>query len=242
MTDNIYFHLIIFVAGFTQGFTGFGSVLVGLPLLTMLLDVRTTVPLICLLALCISSILFMKLREHLHWVRVRVLLIASAPGIVFGVYALKRVPVHFLEIAIGIVLVLFPLYRLGAKAPEFGIPERWAWVFGFLSGILGGSIGANGPPVIIYTTQQPWGKYSIKSVLVGYFLVSGICISSVHAASGLITSQVLVLFTAGLPALVTGVLSGSYLFGRVDSEKYRKVLYVLLILLGVLMLVKAVAN
>ena len=31
---NIYFHLIILFAGFTQGFTGFGSALVMVPLLT----------------------------------------------------------------------------------------------------------------------------------------------------------------------------------------------------------------
>jgi uncharacterized membrane protein YfcA len=242
MVENVYFHLIIFLAGFTQGFTGFGSVLVGLPLLTILLDVRAAVPLICLLALCISIILTTQLRAHFHWLRVRSLLLPAVPGIIFGVYALKSVPQEFLEVVIGLVLILFPLYLFGSKAPQSGIPERWAWAFGFLSGILGGSIGANGPPVIIYTMQQPWGKYSIKSVLVGYFLISGICISSVHAVNGLITDQVLIYFASGLPALVTGVLSGSFLFGRIDSTAYKRTLNVLLILLGIFMVGKAILN
>jgi len=242
VAENIYFHLIIFLAGFTQGFTGFGSVLVGLPLLTILMDVRTAVPLICLLALCISIILTAQLRAHFHWLRVRNLFIPAVPGIIFGVYALKSVPQEFLELVIGLVLILFPLYLFRSRPPQNGIPEQWAWVFGLLSGMLGGSIGANGPPVIIYTIEQPWGKYSIKSVLVGYFLISGVCISSVHALNGLITDQVLKGFMTGLPALVTGVLSGSFLFGRIDATAYRRILNVLLILLGVFMIIKAAAK
>lgn len=239
MAENLLFYLIALLAGFTQGFAGFGSVLVGLPLLTIIMDVRTAVPLMCLLALCISTILSIQLRQHCHWGRVRVLLVWAVPGIVVGVYALKNVPASLLELVIGVVLVLFPLYLLRSDSPHRGIPERWAWAFGFLSGILGGSIGANGPPVIIYTTQQPWGKYPVKSVLVWYFFFSGIGISSVHAMSGLITARVLHLFLSGLPALVTGVLTGAYLFGRIDSQSYRKVLQILLILLGVFMVVKA---
>lgn len=240
MSETLFFHLIVMLAGFTQGFSGFGSVLVGLPLLTIIMDVRTAVPLMCLLALCISTILSVQLRQHCHWGRVRILLLWAIPGIVVGVYALKNVPSSYLELVIGIVLILFPLYLLGSKGPDRGIPEGWAWAFGFLSGILGGSIGTNGPPVIIYTTQQPWGKYPVKSVLVWYFLFSGIGISSIHALGGLITDQVFHLFLSGLPALVTGVFSGAYLFGRIDSHSYRKVLQVLLILLGVFMLLKAV--
>lgn len=242
MTGNVYFHIIVFLAGFTQGLTGFGSVLVGLPLLTVLMDVRTAVPLMCLLALCISVILFMQLREHLHWDKVRPLLISSVPGIVFGVYVLKRVPSRFLEFVIGTVLILFSLYRLSSGTLVREIPRRWAWVFGFLSGVLGGSVGANGPPVIIYTTQQSWGKYSVKSTLIGFFMVSGTGISSVHAVNGLITGQVLTLFAAGLPALVTGVLLGSHLFHRVHTRTYRRGLYFLLVILGVFMVIKAWAG
>ena len=111
---------------------------------------------------------------------------------------------------------------------------------GFLSGVLGGSISTGGPPVIIYTAMQPWGKLSIKSTLVGFFLVTSMAIGAVQAAGGLMTGEVLLLFAAGLPALVTGVLAGSYLFDRIESGAYRKVLNVLLILLGLFMLGKAV--
>jgi len=242
MAGNIYFHLIILVAGFTQGFTGFGSALIMLPLLTLLLGVKTVVPMVILLGLCINVILFLQIRRHLEWKRVRILFAASVPGIFCGVYILKTMSTGFLELAIGMVLIVFPGYLMSRSVPEREVAPVWAWPVGFLSGVLGGSVSAGGPPVIIYVAMQPWGKLSIKSTLVGFFLITSVAIGAVQAAGGLMTREVLALFAAGLPALVTGVLAGSYLFDRIDSVAYRKVLNVLLILLGVFMLGKAVVG
>ena len=242
MITNPFFHLIILIAGFTQGFTGFGSALVMLPLLTLLIGVKTVVPLVILLGVCINVILFFQVRRHLQWKRVHVLLLACVPGILCGVYILKSMTTGFLELVIGLVLIAFPAWLMSKGAPERQIAHGWAWPVGFLSGVLGGSVSAGGPPVIIYTALQPWGKLPIKSTLVGFFLVTSVVTGGVQAAGGLMTREVFVYFTSGLPALIIGVLTGSYLFGRVDSGVYRKVLNLLLMLLGVVMLVKAVTG
>ncbi|MDF1526683.1 MAG: sulfite exporter TauE/SafE family protein [bacterium] len=239
MLENPYFHLIIFIAGFTQGFTGFGSTLVLLPLLTMLTGVKTVVPMVVLLGICINVILVFQVHRHLEWKRVRTLLIACVPGILIGVFILKKMSTSFLELVIGLVLLVFPVWLMFRGVPEKEIAAGWAWPVGFLSGILGGSVSAGGPPVIIYTALQPWGKLPIKSTLVGFFLVTSVVTGVVQTGGGLMTKEVLMLFAAGLPALVTGVFAGSYLFNRVDSGVYRKGLSILLIFLGVVILLKA---
>jgi uncharacterized membrane protein YfcA len=242
MADNIYFHLIILAAGFTQGFTGFGSALIMLPLLTMLLGVKTVVPLVILLGLCINVILLPQVFRYVDWKRIITLLTANVPGILVGVYILKTMSTGFLEMVIGVLLVAFPSYLMSRGVPQREVARGWVWPVGFLSGVLGGSVGAGGPPVIIYTAMQPWGKHAIKSTLVGFFLLTSIVASVAQAAGGLVTREVLSLFASGLSALVMGVFAGSYLFGRVDSDAYRKVLNVLLILLGVFMLGKALSG
>jgi uncharacterized membrane protein YfcA len=242
MADNIYFHLIILAAGFTQGFTGFGSALIMLPLLTMLLGVKTVVPLVILLGLCINVILLPQVFRYVDWKRIITLLTANVPGILVGVYILKTMSTGFLEMVIGVLLVAFPSYLMSRGVPQREVARGWVWPVGFLSGVLGGSVGAGGPPVIIYTAMQPWGKHVIKSTLVGFFLLTSIVASVAQAAGGLVTREVLSLFASGLSALVMGVFAGSYLFGRVDSDAYRKVLNVLLILLGVFMLGKALSG
>lgn len=242
MYSNPFFHLVLLLGGFTQGFTGFGSALVILPLLTMLTGVKTVVPLVILLGCVINFILLFQVRRHLQWRRVRVLLLACIPGIFCGVFILKTMATGFLELVIGLVLIVFPVWLMLKGAPSRELPVGWAWTAGFLSGILGGSVGAGGPPVIIYTALQPWGKFPIKSTLVGFFLVTSVTAGVVQAGGGLMTGEVLTLFASGLPALVTGVMAGSYLFGRIDSDAYRKTLNVLLILLGVMMVIKLITN
>jgi uncharacterized membrane protein YfcA len=239
MDSGFFFHLVIFFGGFTQGFTGFGSALVMLPLLTMLTGVKTVVPLVILLGIVINFILFFQVRRHLQWRRVRFLLLACVPGIFCGVFILNTMATGFLELVIGSVLVAFPLWLMVRRAPSRELPAWWAWPVGFLSGVLGGSVSAGGPPVIIYTALQPWGKFPIKSTLVGFFLATSMAAGVVQAGSGLMTVEVLTLFASGIPALVAGVTAGSCLFGRIDSDAYRKNLNVLLILLGVVMVVKA---
>ena len=49
--------LITFFAGFTQGLSGFGSILVSLPLLALFLDIKTVIPLVSLFALVINTII-----------------------------------------------------------------------------------------------------------------------------------------------------------------------------------------
>ena len=242
MTTDLYLHLIIFTAGFTQGFTGFGSALVMLPMLTLILDVKTVVPLVILLGICINVILSLRVGRYIMWKRIRVLFIASIPGICCGVSILRAASANILQMIIGLVLIVFPAYLMFKGIPDRDLAPGWSWPVGFLSGVLSGSISAGGPPVIVYTAMQPWGKIPIKSTLVGFFLLTSLAAGAVQAGNGLMTARVLHLLAAGLPAVVTGVLAGSWLFEKVNSERYRNALYFLLILLGVLMLVKAFAN
>ena len=242
MDTDPFFHLVIFTAGFTQGFTGFGSALIMLPLLTMMTNVKTVVPLVILFGGCVNVILYLEVRRHLQWSRIRVLLLASVPGTFCGVFILKTMTTGFLELVIGLVLIVFPSWLMYRGIPGREIAIWWAWPAGFLSGVLGGSVSAGGPPVIIYTALQPWGKLPVKSTLVGFFLVTSFTAGAVQAGGGFMTGEVLSLFASGLPALVTGVLAGSYLFGRIGSETYRKALNIGLILLGVVMVIRSISN
>ncbi len=237
--ELLYLAAVAFLAGFTQGLSGFGSVLVSLPLVVLFWDIRTAVPLVSLLALCITTTLTVQLRAHVRWGRILPLLIAALPGMAVGTLLLKRVRATYLEFLIGVILTSFAVYLFSARPRQRELAAAWKWVAGFVSGILGGSIGANGPPVIIYTSMQPWDKNPAKSILVGYFMVAGVGISSIHASFGLITPEVLDLFTVGFLPVMAGVLTGSHLFGRMNTAAYRKVVTVLLLILGLSMLVKA---
>ncbi len=234
----VYVCTVAFLAGLIQGFSGFGSVLLALPLLALFLDMRTVVPLVSLFGLFLTAVLFIQLRTSIRWDTVRVLVAGSLPGVPAGVFLLKVVQAFVIEGFAGTILIVFSLARLFLKSSRELTGKRWGVFFGFLGGCLGGAIGASGPPVIVYTALQPWDKDAIKSTLQAFFLFSGLLVVVLQALTGLVTAPVLRFFAAGFPFLMAGTFTGSFFYGSVRTEGYQRILFVLLVLLGGFMAVK----
>jgi uncharacterized protein len=232
--------LIIAFAGFTQGFSGFGSVLVALPCLTLLLPIKTVVPLVNLMSCCINLILIVQLRRHLQWPKIIPLLLASLPGIPLGVYFLKTVAPWKLELLLGAVLIGFPCYFRIARFGARSLHPGWSYLAGFCSGCLGGSLGANGPPIIVYAALQHWDKDEIKATFVGFFFIASLGAVGFQAYSGLVTGRVVTMVLSSLPFLALGVLSGSFCYTKTASESYRRVIMVMLLAMGLLLIGKAI--
>lgn len=232
--------LIVFLAGFIQGLSGFGSVLLALPLLAIILDIKTVIPVAALYGLSIALVLLVQLREHLEWRKVWPLLLGAALGVPIGVFFLKKLDRDMIQYTLGIILISYSLYSLFFRTLRSGIGERWGYVFGFLAGCLGGALGASGPPVIVYTSLQSWSKDKIKVTLQGFFVIAGLMVIFGHAISGITTAVVLRLFGISVPAMVLGTYVGSYFYGMIEEQWYRRMVFILLAFLGTFMIYKAV--
>jgi uncharacterized protein len=237
---EIYFYLTIVAlgAGFIQGLSGFGSVLLSLPLLALFLDIREAIPLVNLMGVILTVMLIVQLRAHWDWGKIMPLLVGALPGIPVGVYLLKRMDPAHVQIVLGLVLVAYAIYGLLFKLPVGRVGGPWAYLFGFFAGGLGGAISASGPSVIVYTSLQAWSKDQIKVTLQGFFIISGLLIGVFHAANGLTTEGVIRNFLVTIPTLLAGTWFGSRLYGKFREEGYRRVMLVLLGVLGVFTLVR----
>jgi uncharacterized membrane protein YfcA len=231
--------LVVFFAGVTQGLSGFGSVLLSLPLLAIFLEIKMVIPLVALFGLAITIVLLRQLWKQLEWKAVYPLLLSAVPGVPVGVFFLKRLETGTIQLILGIILIGYALYSLFLRSDHKGIHARWAYLFGFLAGCLGGAFSATGPAVIVYTSLQPWNKDKIKVTLQVFFFVSGMTVVFFHALSGLTSLAVLRFFTVSLPMLIAGTYVGSFFYGKVHEEGYRKIVLILLALLGGFMMYRA---
>ncbi|MBG0789586.1 MAG: sulfite exporter TauE/SafE family protein [Desulfovibrionaceae bacterium] len=238
MPDTVLILVIILLAAFLQGLTGFGFALIALPLLGFFIDIKLSVPLMQLLAVIVSIYLGFRLRKNIHLQSIYILMAATLPGIPLGTYALKHFSTQWLSIGIGLLMVLFTSYMLLFKprARELGAPVTA--LAGFLCGGLGASIGAGGPPVIIYTALQPWDKDRAKATLSFYFSIAGLLTIASSALGGMITPAVLHLYALSLPSLVAGIWLGTAAYKRLSDKGYRKLAFVLVFLLGCMMLAR----
>lgn len=238
MLETIALATIVLIAGFLQGLTGFGFGLIALPLLGFFIGIKTIIPLIILLALFISLTLSIQLRSSIHLKSIYALMAATIPGIPLGVYTLKHVSAADLSIGLGILMIAFTSYQLWIKPKPRELGLAPTLLAGFVSGVVGGSIGAGGPPVIVYSTLQPWSKDQAKATLAFYFFVSGGCIALTHAFSGMITSEVRHLFLISLPALAVGIFAGTKAYTKLSDHGYKKLAFVLVFILGCMMVYK----
>jgi uncharacterized membrane protein YfcA len=133
---------------------------------------------------------------------------------------------------LGVVIFVYALYALlNIKMPELASP-LWAYAAGFLAGILGGAYNTSGPPVILYGNCKRWPPLEFKGNLQGFFIISSLFVALGHAAGRNFTQPVWEYFLWTLPAIGAGYIAGTYLDRYLNPEIFRKVVLVLLILLG----------
>ncbi|GAB4535235.1 MAG: hypothetical protein Fur0018_25450 [Anaerolineales bacterium] len=222
----------IALAIFTQSFSGFGFALVSMPLLTPLLGLKISAPLVALLGGTSEVVLITYFRESLTFREIGRLIVASLAGTIVGVGALRFVPERVLLPILGLVLVGYVLYNwLHFRLPEMRSP-RWAYTLGLLSGALGGAYNTSGPPVIIYGHASKWTPEQFKGNLQGFFFVNNLFVLTGHYFNGALTPQVWHAYLITLPALMIGIAGGLFLGHKVDSNRFRQVVLALLLVLG----------
>ncbi len=239
METYLWICIILFFAAFTQGVAGFGSAMTALPLLAIFLDIKTAIPLVGLFSLSVTILLVFQLLKYLEWKKIYSLILGAIPGVPIGVFFLKRLDKDTIQWTLGIFLIVYSMYSLSYKVSKNGMREGWAYFFGFLGGCLGGALSTPGPPVVVYTSLQSWSKDKIKATLQGFLLVSYVTAVFAQAVSGATTVTVLRFYVIALPALALGTYGGSYFYGKIGEEWYRRIMLILLAFLGSFMLYRA---
>lgn len=236
MISAILIFLIFLAAGFTQGFSGFGSALLAMPLLTFFLDAKIAVPLCVLNSVLITSYLTLKLKNHMEIRKIMPLVLGSIPGTYIGVAFLIHAESNILKILLGVLIISYCLYCLLVRSTPARIHRFWAYPAGFCTGFIGSAFSAGGPPAIIYTSHTGWSKDQIKATLTGFFLVSSIITVALQIMSGIITKEVFRWFTASAFSVFIGVFMGSRMYGSISSEAYLRFIPLILIILGAIMI------
>jgi uncharacterized membrane protein YfcA len=226
-----------------QGLAGFGSALVAVPLLALVLPMATLVPLMVLLGTLVALLNLLHLHHAVLGVPLGRLLLGYLLGIPAGLSFLTRAPEPLVLGVLGLFLIGFAVLSLAGRQP------RWHWLrerrvlIGALSGALGGAYGTNGPPVILHVSAHPeWGSDRQKAALTLFFLFSGCMTAAAPWGTGLMTGEVLALLLWSLPVLLVSALAGGWLYRRLGEHDYRRVVLVLVLLAGVLILARAVGG
>jgi len=227
---------ILFVAGWVQGVSGFGSALIAIPLLTLIIDIKTAVPLCALTSTVIATYMTLQLRHVFDLKKIGPLVMGAIPGIAVGVTLLKTVPSNIIQTLMGLFLMGYGLYNLFFTIHPRPLHRWWGYLSGFLSGAIGAAFGAGGPPAIIYTTLNNWTKNEIKATLSGFFCFASYFVITAHLISGVTTLAVGKLFLVSGPFVLLGTALGTYCYRFFKKSLYLKVVFGCLVVMGAMMM------
>ena len=237
MSIQVIAALIFFSAGFLQGVSGFGSALLAMPLLVLVIDVREAVTLSLLNGLLINLFMSFQLQRHLDWRKILPLISGCVPGIYVGVNILKNVEASYIKLGLGALIISYALYCLLGRLQPRGISQNWGYLAGFATGTIGSAFSAGGPPSIIYTTLTGWKKDEIKATLAALFFFTTVLAVAAHYFSGLTTMPVMRLYGVTALPVLAGVFLGVQYSKRIATKTYLIIIYYLLIALGAMLIV-----
>ena len=232
--------IVIFVTSLLRFSLGFGSALVAMPLLALVMDVRVAVPLVAFIATVIITILLIKDWQDIQWKNIGWFLLSSIAGLPLGIMFIKGSHESIVKICLGVMLIFYSSYCLVRPKLLRLKTERFSFIFGFLAGVIGGAYNTNGPPIVVYGMLRQWPAEKFRATLQGFFFPASVLILASHAVSGLWTKEVFRLVLVSLPAVLPAMLLARWLDRFIENKHaFDRYVHVFLVIVGGLLIAGA---
>jgi uncharacterized membrane protein YfcA len=234
---------VVTLAYVVLGLVGFGSTLVGAPLLAHLLPVSLVVPAFAVTDLLASLSNGWRLSEHVVRKELWRLVPPLFAGSTVGAWLLFTLPVRWLMPLLGTFVVLYALHALRPRAAyhwSLPLPPRWAWWYGAAGGLFSALFGAGGWVYAIYLSRRLEDVPQIRATQTAVLMFSsGIRVSLFLAAGRLLEAPLLWLVLCLLPAVALGLYIGHHISRRLDRQRFLQVLNIVLLLSGSSLLLRS---
>ncbi|WCG35363.1 sulfite exporter TauE/SafE family protein [Companilactobacillus farciminis] len=222
---------------------GFGEALVTMPLLALIaFDLQTSTALIGALGLIVAVPVALKYRQHIDLATLKRLVIGSILGIPVGILIIKLGSPQIIMKVLGSFIVIYGVYNLYAlkrqKASNFKISDKYDYLAGIVSGILGASFNSHGVPIVVYGTAKKWDADKLRGILQGHFVCVGSLVVLSQLASGMWNIEVVKLLAMVIPLLLIVIPLENWINSKIDSQHFTKYVYMVLIIFGLILLLK----
>lgn len=223
--------LVVLATACTQAVVGFGFALLTVPIMMQIVGLQRAVILASLIGTANNVFQYRDLKHNQDKPQVKRFLLASCVGAPFGLIAFIYANQQVLKILLGIG-VLFGVLLLARGRDLTHAHISLDWSMGVISGFLLTSTSTNGPPLVFAMQARKSDPQVFRSTLNMVFLVSGVYGLVLFAAFGEIALSDVWIALALLPSMIVGVYVGRFIRNRVDHDRFRLLVLVLLAVAG----------
>lgn len=225
--------LTVTVAYTVLGFSGFGAILVALPVLAHLLSLRVAVPVLLVCDLFAASLMGLKNRHLVDRPELLRLVPFLMVGMAFGVLLLARSSEPVLLTALGTFVLAMSLWNLFGRAGTGIVSAKWAVPAGLVGGTFSSMFGTGGPVYTLFLARRLRETSRLRATVGAIVLGSAVVRLVLFTSSGLFKPEGLLRLALMLvPLAVIGSLLGHRLQARVPQDRVRRVIWMLLVASG----------
>ncbi len=223
------------IAGLVKGMIGVGMPTVAFPMLSMLVDVQTSVMLLSM-PLVLSNIpqalaggcVAQTLRS------LTPVLVGMVPGVWIGVAVLLNVDPAAAKIVAGAVVIVVAALTL--LAPKLQVKQRMIGPVGlgagFCGGLLGGIAALSGPLVFIFLLAKGLSAKAFTKEASMFLVVSSVLLVSALTSSRQFDWRDVVISTLATAPVVAGMLAGQKLRDAIPAAAFKKLVVLTVLLSG----------
>jgi uncharacterized membrane protein YfcA len=229
---------ILSLAYLVRGIAGFGSGLIAIPLLALVLPLSLVVPLVVFLDYVASASHGLKDRAEIQWRQILPLLPFSAIGVITGLYFFRTVDPVVLSHLLGVFVILYAVYSLLSKNDARRISTLWAVPAGGLGGLVGTLFGTGGPFYVVYLKHRGLTKTQFRATFAMIFLADGAGRLAGYLVGGYFDRDWLILAAMALPVMALGLYWGGHVHTNISQRQFQVAVSLLLVVSGISLILR----
>ncbi len=237
LTDPIFLAVaavaVILLGLAKGGFAGVGTL--STPLLALVIAPGDAAGILLPILLVSDAISVWSYRKTWDARNLKVMMPAAAVGIAAGWWLAAYFTPAYIRISIGAIAIAFGLFNLvgfGRRKVEKPSPVKgafWASIAGFTSFVS----HAGGPPFQIHLLPQKLPHQVFVGTSTIYFAWTNVLKILPYALLGQLSATNLTISVAFLPLSVAATFAGVWLIRRTPHERFYKLIYALMLVVGV---------
>ena len=234
--------LALVLSGSVKGVFGIGFPVVAMAILPLFI---TPISAITVIALPIVVTNIQQLFSEKEWrhiiIKYRYMALFMLLASFLSSQILTQISVDLITAIIGFALALFAIYSLFNFTLPITTHSSWQIIAGASSGLLSGMTGIQSTAIIYFASLDISRDEFVGAV--GYiFLVGGLGLSIGLINNNLLNSSTVILSLFGVLFSVVGFKLGSLLRPYIHSELFKKLLFLLMLIIGMKQIYQFFAN
>ncbi len=234
MIRTILFILVQLFSNFVQAVTGFGGGPIAMPPSMALVGVGTAKAAVTGILWLTCIVVSVRGIKHIDLKQLGIILAGMAPGVLVGMWLFATLPLKILMLIYGIIVILIGVKRLFFPGKE-DLPKPVRIMALILSGLMQGMFTSGGPFLVIYAVSAIPEKDRFRATISTVWAVINTYMVGQMIYNGMYTETEISLVAFSMIPVALAIYIGGKVAGKLDRERFLKVVYALLVVSGALL-------